>query len=168
MDPFVDTCPATAVDRNTLQEAGSVIEDAARGLSASTDPLAVYARRMHAVRLLTRDEEINLAKGIEAGRREFLQALASCPTAIEALLACADESANEESVDLAGGRPGKVDSHEIAGIRKALVAMRHAQRVNDADSRRYRSARAKLSAALAAGEWHARAIKRVPVTHCAA
>ena len=42
--------------------------------------------------------------------------------------------------------------------------MRHALRVNDADSRRYRSARDKPFAALAAGEWHAGAIKRASHT----
>ena len=164
MDPFVGTRPSPVVDRDTLEEAGSVIEDAAHGLSASTDPLAVYARRMHAVRLLTRDEEINLAKEIEAGRRDILRALVSCPAAIETLLACADESVNEELDDVAGGRPVNVDSHKIAGIRKALAAMRLALRVNGADSRRCRSARGKLVASLATAEWHARAIERASDT----
>ncbi|MHA7165530.1 sigma-70 factor domain-containing protein, partial [Burkholderia pseudomallei] len=44
--------------------------------TASTDPLALFVRRMHAVPLLTHAQEIALAAEIEAGREQVLQALA--------------------------------------------------------------------------------------------
>jgi len=115
---------------------------------------------MHAVRLLTRGEEIELAKEIEAGRREMLRALAGCPAAVEALLACADKPADEGPVDAAGARPITEASGEISDIRKALAAMRRALRGGGADSRAYRSAREKIFAALAAREWQAQAVER--------
>jgi len=156
--PFVGSDTPALVDRETLEEAGSFINDVARGVSASTDPLAVYARRMHAVRLLTKDEEIALAKEIEAGRREILLALAGCPAAVEALLACADELADRKPADASGACPVKEASGEIADIREALAAMRRALHRSGTDSRAYRSAREKIFAALAAREWRAQAI----------
>ena len=75
--------PAPAVDRDVLEEASRLLEDVARGSGTSTDPLAVYARRMHAVALLTKDQEVALAKEMEQGRHAVLWAFAGCPRAIE-------------------------------------------------------------------------------------
>ena len=73
------------VDRDALDEGRAMLGDA-RGTSASTDPLALYMRRMQAVPLLTREGEIVLAREIETGRHQILHALAGYP-AVDALLA---------------------------------------------------------------------------------
>ncbi|WP_372586114.1 sigma-70 factor domain-containing protein, partial [Burkholderia vietnamiensis] len=65
----------------------ALLGDLARGASASTDPMALYMRRIHAVPLLKREDEIVLAREIETGRHQILHALAGYPPAVDALLA---------------------------------------------------------------------------------
>ena len=84
--PFAGSAPVD-VDRDALDEGRAMLGDLARGTSASTDPLALYMRRMQAVPLLTREGEIVLAREIETGRHQILHALAGYPAAVDALLA---------------------------------------------------------------------------------
>ena len=83
--PFAGAAPVE-VDRDALDEGRAMLGDLARGTSASTDPLALYMRRMHAVPLLTREGEIVLAREIETGRHQVLHAIAGYPPAVDALL----------------------------------------------------------------------------------
>ncbi len=52
----------------------------------TTDPVRMYMREMGTVELLTREDEIALAKRIEAGNRESASAIALTPAAIRQLL----------------------------------------------------------------------------------
>ncbi len=52
----------------------------------TTDPVRMYMREMGTVDLLTRKDEINLAKRIEDGIRQCTEAVATCPVTINALL----------------------------------------------------------------------------------
>ncbi len=52
----------------------------------TTDPVRMYMREMGTVELLTREGEIAIAKRIEAGLREMVLAIASCPTTINEIL----------------------------------------------------------------------------------
>jgi len=52
----------------------------------TTDPVRMYMREMGTVDLLTRKDEINLAKRIEDGIRQCTEAVATCPVTIAALL----------------------------------------------------------------------------------
>ena len=56
----------------------------------TTDPVRMYMREMGTVELLTREDEIALAKRIEAGNRQSAQAVALAPSAIQLLLEWAD------------------------------------------------------------------------------
>ena len=56
----------------------------------TTDPVRMYMREMGTVELLTREGEIAIAKRIEAGLREMVLAIASCPTTINEILENAD------------------------------------------------------------------------------
>ncbi|MFQ5760283.1 MAG: RNA polymerase sigma factor region1.1 domain-containing protein, partial [Acidiferrobacterales bacterium] len=49
---------------------------------SKTDPLNAYLRQVRAVDLLSRSEEIALAKRIEDGTRQIIEAVAACPMAI--------------------------------------------------------------------------------------
>jgi RNA polymerase primary sigma factor len=60
----------------------------------TTDPVRMYMREMGTVELLTREGEIAIAKRIEAGLREMVLAIASCPTTINEIL----DSANKIQV----------------------------------------------------------------------
>ncbi|MGU7810986.1 sigma-70 family RNA polymerase sigma factor [Burkholderia sp. AW49-1] len=160
--PFTGAAPVD-VDRDALDEGRALLGDLARGTAASTDPLALYMRRIHAVPLLKREDEIVLAREIETGRHQILHALAGCPTAVEALLArhaatrAAGSAANEGDVDDGGGgdapAPARYDTLQdaVATVRDAL----HAQGCRSAE---YRDARNRLVALLGSLAWVAPAV----------
>ncbi|QYY32737.1 sigma-70 family RNA polymerase sigma factor [Cupriavidus pinatubonensis] len=138
------------IDPGLIEEVCNLLTDAATGVGASIDPLAIYARRMQAVRLLTRDEEVMLAKEIETGRRGVLWALAGCPRALEIWLAAPSRAA--------GG-----DLARIGEIRQSLRRMQAALRQGDTESAGYQRARQAIFAKLLAtgepartadGAWH--------------
>jgi RNA polymerase primary sigma factor len=62
----------------------------------TTDPVRMYMREMGSTELLTRAGEIEIAKRIENGLQEMVQAIAACPLAINSILASADRVAAGE------------------------------------------------------------------------
>ena len=62
----------------------------------TTDPVRMYMREMASVDLLTRKDEIKLAKRIEDGIRQCTEAVASCPVTIEEILRLAELIENGE------------------------------------------------------------------------
>ncbi|CAG9240846.1 RpoD-related RNA polymerase sigma factor [Burkholderia diffusa] len=157
--PFTGAAPVD-VDRDALDEGRALLGDLARGTGASTDPLALYMRRIHAVPLLKREDEIVLAREIETGRHQILHALAGCPAAVEALLARhaatrATAATTDEGDD--GGNdaqaPARYDTLQgaVATVRDAL----HAQGCRSAE---YRDARNRLAALLGSLAWVAPAV----------
>jgi len=52
----------------------------------TSDPVRMYMREMGSVDLLTREGEIELAKKIEDGLKQMIQAISACPLTIEAIL----------------------------------------------------------------------------------
>ncbi|MFC5480909.1 RNA polymerase sigma factor RpoD [Massilia suwonensis] len=70
----------------------------------TTDPVRMYMREMGAVSLLTREGEIEIAKRIEEGLKDMVQAISACPTTISEIIAlshkiAADELKIDEVVD---------------------------------------------------------------------
>jgi RNA polymerase primary sigma factor len=66
----------------------------------TTDPVRMYMREMGAVALLTREGEIEIAKRIETGLKDMIQAISACPTTIAEILSLADKiEADEMKVD---------------------------------------------------------------------
>ena len=53
----------------------------------TTDPVRMYMREMGAVALLTREGEIEIAKRIEGGLKDMVQAISACPTTIAEIIA---------------------------------------------------------------------------------
>ncbi|QVN22069.1 sigma-70 family RNA polymerase sigma factor [Burkholderia pyrrocinia] len=151
--PFAGTAPVD-VDRDTLDEGRAVLGDLARGTSASTDPLALYMRRMQAVPLLTREGEIVLAREIETGRHQVLHALAGCPAAVDALLA-------RHRTTGAAGTTGSSDDDDgdtplPAGddaLQAAVSALRGALLEHGCRSGEYRDARNRMAALLGSIAW---------------
>ena len=62
----------------------------------TTDPVRMYMREMGSVELLTREGEIEIAKRIEAGLKDMIQAISACPVTISEILATADRIAADE------------------------------------------------------------------------
>ncbi|SEK10931.1 RNA polymerase primary sigma factor [Paraburkholderia diazotrophica] len=137
MQPDADRAPMAVIDRDALDEGSALLEDMVRGASASTDPLAVHARRMHEVPLLTPDDEVTLVREIEAARHAILWALASCPEAVEALIVHLHVSADEDA------RAGN-----CTDIRQSLASMRGALRSKGDESRTDSNARMRMMEAL--------------------
>lgn len=156
--PFAGTAPVD-VDRDTLDEGRAVLGDLARGTSASTDPLALYMRRMQAVPLLTREGEIVLAREIETGRHQMLHALAGCPAAVDALLArhraTGAAGATGSSDDDDGDTP--VPASDDA-LHAAVSALRGALLAHGCRSDEYRDARNRMAALLGSIAWVAPAV----------
>ncbi len=79
----------------------------------TTDPVRMYMREMGSVELLTREGEIEIAKRIEDGLRDMIQAISACPVTIAEILATSerirlDEIKIDEIVD------GLVDEEQEA------------------------------------------------------
>lgn len=156
--PFAGPAPVD-VDRDTLDESRAVLGDLARGTSASTDPLALYMRRMQAVPLLTREGEIVLAREIETGRHQMLHALAGCPAAVDALLA-------RHRATGAAGATGSSDDDEgdtpvpasYDALQAAVSALRGALLAHGCRSTEYRDARNRMAALLGSIAWVAPAV----------
>jgi RNA polymerase primary sigma factor len=77
----------------------------------TTDPVRMYMREMGSVELLTREGEIEIAKRIEDGLKDMIQAISACPVTIAEIIEAAhriehDEIKIDEIVD------GMVDDTE--------------------------------------------------------
>ncbi|WP_051971822.1 RNA polymerase sigma factor RpoD [Massilia sp. 9096] len=87
----------------------------------TTDPVRMYMREMGSVELLTREGEIEIAKRIEDGLRDMIQAISACPVTIAEIIDAAhridkDEIKIDEIVD------GMVDPEESDDISPTAVA----------------------------------------------
>ncbi len=63
------------------------------------DPVRMYLREMGTVELLTREGEIEIARRIEEGRRQVLEAICLCPATFREIMLLGDK-AQEEEADL--------------------------------------------------------------------
>jgi RNA polymerase primary sigma factor len=63
----------------------------------TTDPVRMYMREMGSVELLTREGEIEIAKRIEDGLKDMIQAISACPTTIAEILAAAERIEKEDA-----------------------------------------------------------------------
>ncbi|WP_374040141.1 RNA polymerase sigma factor RpoD [Massilia sp. IC2-477] len=87
----------------------------------TTDPVRMYMREMGSVELLTREGEIEIAKRIEDGLKDMIQAISACPVTIAEIIDTAsriekDEIKIDEIVD------GMVDPDEDENTSPTAVA----------------------------------------------
>ncbi|MGI9290383.1 MAG: RNA polymerase sigma factor region1.1 domain-containing protein, partial [Gammaproteobacteria bacterium] len=79
-------------DEEVAEEVGAVLKTAVESeFGRTTDPVRMYMREMGTVELLTREDEIALAKRIEAGNRQVAQAVALTPGAMRLLISFTDK-----------------------------------------------------------------------------
>jgi len=62
----------------------------------TTDPVRMYMREMGSVELLTREGEIEIAKRIEDGLKDMIQAISACPVTIAEIISAAMRIQNDE------------------------------------------------------------------------
>ena len=84
--------PYSALEQRIAQESEEVELDLTPGATESTsDPVRVYLREMGASPLLTREEEVEIAKRIERGQVTSLKALSRSPIVIQQVLAIGED-----------------------------------------------------------------------------
>ncbi|SDC37383.1 RNA polymerase, sigma 70 subunit, RpoD [Massilia sp. PDC64] len=98
----------------------------------TTDPVRMYMREMGSVELLTREGEIEIAKRIEDGLRDMIQAISACPVTIAEIIDAArrienDEIKIDEIVD------GMVDPNEDEATSPTAVAPTATESDDDED-----------------------------------
>jgi RNA polymerase primary sigma factor len=83
-------------DSAFIEEAEEEPEKPGRESPGVNDPITTYLREIGAVALLSREREIELAKAIEAGNREIIEAVFTTPMALRRVLELGRALANEE------------------------------------------------------------------------
>ena len=88
---------ANSDDEEVVEEAEAVLTTAVESeFGRTTDPVRMYMREMGTVELLTRQDEIRLAKRIEDGIRQSVSAMASAPVVVTELVSLADNVENSK------------------------------------------------------------------------
>nr|WP_229724147.1 RNA polymerase sigma factor RpoD [Oxalicibacterium solurbis] len=91
-----DNVASGASDEEAEAAAEAALSTVDSDFGRTTDPVRMYMREMGSVELLTREGEIDIAKRIEDGLRDMIQAISACPTTIAEIMAAADKIANDE------------------------------------------------------------------------
>ncbi|WP_396333104.1 RNA polymerase sigma factor RpoD [Burkholderia anthina] len=87
---LTDAAPAVASDDQADEEAEAALSTVDSEFGRTTDPVRMYMREMGASELLTRAGEIEVAKRIEEGLQDMIQAIAACPSIVSTILADVD------------------------------------------------------------------------------
>ncbi len=87
--------PPVAADEDAVEAAEAAISTVDSEFGRTTDPVRMYMREMGVVNLLTRQDEIEIAKRIEDGLKHMIMAISACPATIAEILALADKVAQE-------------------------------------------------------------------------
>ncbi|MRW92935.1 RNA polymerase sigma factor RpoD [Duganella sp. FT80W] len=108
-----DNVASVTSDDEVEAAAATALSTVDSDFGRTTDPVRMYMREMGAVSLLTREGEIEIAKRIEEGLKDMIQAISACPTTIAEIIALAkkiesDEMKVDDVVD------GFVDPYESA------------------------------------------------------
>ena len=120
-DPDTLLLQVEASDEDITETAEAVLTSALEcDFGRTNDLMRMYLREMGTSDLLTRNDEIDLAKRIEDGTRQRTEAIAACPTAIAEVLRLEDRIASGDMrlTDLVAGRvnPNATDE-SVAGAR---------------------------------------------------
>ena len=92
---MTDAAPVVA-DEDAVEAAEAALSTVDSEFGRTTDPVRMYMREMGTVGLLTREDEIVIAKRIEEGLKHMIQAISACPATIAEILTLADKVARDE------------------------------------------------------------------------
>ncbi|MEY3793832.1 MAG: hypothetical protein RLZZ521_1160 [Pseudomonadota bacterium] len=90
--------PTAATEEEAEEEAEAALSTVDSEFGRTTDPVRMYMREMGTVELLTREGEIEIAKRIEGGLMDMMQAISGSPATIAAILAMAGEIREDKVV----------------------------------------------------------------------
>ena len=91
-----DNVATVASDDDAEAAAEAALSTVDSDFGRTTDPVRMYMREMGSVELLTREGEIEIAKRIEEGLKDMIQAISACPTTIAEILQAAERIGNDE------------------------------------------------------------------------
>jgi RNA polymerase primary sigma factor len=94
---LTDNVATVASDDEAEAAAEAALSTVDSDFGRTTDPVRMYMREMGSVELLTREGEIEIAKRIEDGLKDMVQAISACPTTISEILAAAERITNGET-----------------------------------------------------------------------
>ena len=93
---LTDTVATATSDDEVEAAAATALSTVDSDFGRTTDPVRMYMREMGAVALLTREGEIEIAKRIEEGLKDMVQAISACPTTIAEIIALSHKIASDE------------------------------------------------------------------------
>ena len=95
-----DNVPVASSDDDSEEEVESALSTVDSEFGRTTDPVRMYMREMGTVELLTKAQEIEIAKRIEEGQREMMSAISACPSTIQQIRELVDKiRANDVTID---------------------------------------------------------------------
>ena len=93
---LTDSVATVTSDDEVEAAAATALSTVDSDFGRTTDPVRMYMREMGAVALLTREGEIEIAKRIEGGLKDMIQAISACPTTIAEIVALSQKIAKDE------------------------------------------------------------------------
>lgn len=87
---------AAVTDDDAVEEAEAALSSADSEFGRTTDPVRMYMREMGQVDLLTREDEIIIAKKIENALKNMVQAISACPGSIAEILELIEKICKDE------------------------------------------------------------------------
>ena len=93
---MADAAAPVADDEVVEEQAEQALATVDSEFGRTTDPVRMYMREMGTVELLTREGEIAIAKRIEGGLRDMVQAISACPIVVADIIEMAKKVAVDE------------------------------------------------------------------------
>ncbi|SSY80006.1 RNA polymerase sigma factor RpoD [Alysiella crassa] len=87
---------AAVTDEDAVEEAEAALSQADSEFGRTTDPVRMYMREMGQVELLTREDEIIIAKKIENALKNMIQAISACPGSVGEILELINQIKKDE------------------------------------------------------------------------
>lgn len=91
-----DNVPNVTSDDEAEAAAEAALSTVDSDFGRTTDPVRMYMREMGSVELLTREGEIEIAKRIEDGLKDMIQAISACPVTIAEIIDAANKIERDE------------------------------------------------------------------------
>jgi RNA polymerase primary sigma factor len=150
---LTDDVPTVTSDEEVEAAAEAALSTVDSDFGRTTDPVRMYMREMGSVELLTREGEIEIAKRIEDGLKDMIQAISACPTTIAEILTFRDKIAKDDiKIDeVVDGIVDPAIAEEPAPAPAALAADQDDDEIDDDEEEEEEEEEASNSGGAAAG-----------------
>ncbi|MFM8501241.1 MAG: RNA polymerase sigma factor region1.1 domain-containing protein, partial [Fluviibacter sp.] len=147
---MTDAAAPVADDEAVEEQAEQALATVDAEFGRTTDPVRMYMREMGTVELLTREGEIVIAKKIEGGLRDMVQAISACPIVVTEIIDMAKKVATDEMKidELVDGLVDlEAEQQMVAAAAAAAAAEEDEEEDEDADEDDSGEAKAAATAA---------------------